>query len=260
MIEQAHQPEPLGHRNHLVRVRQQAAVGAAARASGIRRTPSLRLSISTTGSKASSDAPLVERGDDLVGRAHVVAAHARRAPRSAGRRRTSRGAWPWRCRARPARAPGFPRTVRAWRGAVTPPMVTVTATGPAAVCTISSRTPASSRSAAIVQFVGRAVVEDDAELVAGEAAEMILAAQLRADALGDLRDHLVGDVEAVGFVDAAEIVDRRPAGSRSEPRSAIASSSVAPSTSVRCARFISPVSASKRDELGERAARARGAR
>ena len=56
--------------------------------------------------------------------------------------------------------------------------------------------------------VGRAVVEDDAELVAGEAAEMVLAAQLRADARGDRGDHLVGDVEAVGLVDAAEIVDR----------------------------------------------------
>ncbi len=39
-------------------------------------------------------------------------------------------------------------TVRAWRGAVTPPMVTVTATGPAAVGMVSSRTPVSSRSAA----------------------------------------------------------------------------------------------------------------
>ena len=38
--------------------------------------------------------------------------------------------------------------MRAWRGAVTPPIVTVTATGPAAVAMVSSRTPASSRSAA----------------------------------------------------------------------------------------------------------------
>ena len=37
---------------------------------------------------------------------------------------------------------------------------------------------------------------------------MILAAHMRADALGDRGDHLVGDVEAIGFVDAAEIVDR----------------------------------------------------
>ncbi len=57
------------------------------------------------------------------------------------------------------------------------------------------------------QFVGGAAGQDDAEFVAGEAAEMILAAQPRADALGDLGDHLVGGVEAVGFVEPAEMVD-----------------------------------------------------
>jgi hypothetical protein len=37
---------------------------------------------------------------------------------------------------------------------------------------------------------------------------MILAAHLPADAAADVGDHLVGDVEAVGLVDAAEAVDR----------------------------------------------------
>ncbi len=46
----------------------------------------------------------------------------------------------------------------------------------------------------------------------------------------------------------------------SEPRKRTASSSLAPSTSVRCTRFISPVSAIEFGELGERAARARAVR
>ena len=56
--------------------------------------------------------------------------------------------------------------------------------------------------------VGRAVVQDDAELVAGQPPEMILAAQLAAHPLGHRGDHLFGDFEAVGFVDASQIVDR----------------------------------------------------
>ncbi len=36
---------------------------------------------------------------------------------------------------------------------------------------------------------------------------MILAAQPRADALGDLGDHFVGDVEAIGLVEPAEMID-----------------------------------------------------
>ena len=57
------------------------------------------------------------------------------------------------------------------------------------------------------QFVGRATGQDHAEFVAGEAAEMILAAQPGLQALGDLRDHVLGDVEAVGFVEVGEMVD-----------------------------------------------------
>ena len=58
------------------------------------------------------------------------------------------------------------------------------------------------------QIVRRAIVQHDAELVAGHAPEMILAAQLRVHALGDRGDDLVGDVEPVGLVDAAELIDR----------------------------------------------------
>ena len=57
------------------------------------------------------------------------------------------------------------------------------------------------------QFLRRAGRQDDAELVAGEAAEIVLAAQARADALGDLRDHFLGDVKAVGLVEVGEMVD-----------------------------------------------------
>ncbi len=56
--------------------------------------------------------------------------------------------------------------------------------------------------------VGRAILQDDAELVAGKPPEMVLAAQLAAHALGHRGDHLLGDLDAVGLVDAAEIVDR----------------------------------------------------
>ena len=76
---------------------------------------------------------------------------------------------------------------------------------------------------------------------------MILAAQLRADALADRGDHLVGDVEAVGLVDAAEIVDRRQQeAARGAQLDGLLDAS-ASSTSVRRQRFISPVSGSKRE-------------
>ena len=95
------------------------------------------------------DAPLVERGDDLVGGARAVAAQrfALDIRPVGGERAAALGARG--IAAHPARGSRISGTVRAWRGAVTPPMVTVTATGPAVVCIVSSRTPASSRSAAI---------------------------------------------------------------------------------------------------------------
>ncbi len=55
--------------------------------------------------------------------------------------------------------------------------------------------------------VGRTVGQHDAELVAGVAAERVLAAHAAADALGDRGDHLIGDVVAVELVDAPQIVD-----------------------------------------------------
>jgi hypothetical protein len=58
------------------------------------------------------------------------------------------------------------------------------------------------------QVIGRAVVQDDAELVAGHASQMVLPAHLRMQALADRGNDLVGDVEAVGFVDAAKLIDR----------------------------------------------------
>jgi hypothetical protein len=59
------------------------------------------------------------------------------------------------------------------------------------------------------QIIRRAIVQDDAELVAGHAPEMVFPAQLRMHALGDRGDDLVGDIEAIGFVDATELIDRR---------------------------------------------------
>ncbi len=57
-------------------------------------------------------------------------------------------------------------------------------------------------------FLRRAIAKDDAELVAREAAEAILRAHAPAQPLGDAADHLVGDIVAIGFVDAPQIVDR----------------------------------------------------
>ena len=152
------------------------------------------------------DAPFVERGDDLVGRAHAVAAQ-----RVAFDVRPIGGK-----RAVPLGARGMQRILRAAEdfrhGAG------VTRRGHAADGYRHSHRAGSGRDGFVAhageqplggdrQFVRRATGQDDAELVAGEAAEIILAAQARADALGDLRDHLLGDVEAVGFVEIAEMID-----------------------------------------------------
>ena len=58
-----------------------------------------------------------------------------------------------------------------------------------------------------VHVVDGAVLEDQAELVAGEAAEHVAAAQPGADAARDLRDHGIGDIEAEGVIDARQMVD-----------------------------------------------------
>ena len=64
-------------------------------------------------------------------------------------------------------------------------------------------------------FVRRAILQNDPELVAGKAADDIEAAHATAQALGDDADDLVRDVVSVSPVDAPEIVDRdkqEPAG------------------------------------------------
>ena len=73
MIEQADQAEPLRDRNHLLRGNQRA-VGAADAHQALMecRLPRLRVDHRL---ERDQDAALVERGDDLVGRAHVLAAH-----------------------------------------------------------------------------------------------------------------------------------------------------------------------------------------
>ena len=86
-------------------------------------------------------------------------------------------------------------------------MVTVTAIGPASVGTISSRTPARSRSAAIAMSSGVQSRSTRPNLLPEIAAERVLAAHPAAQALGDGADHLVGDVEAVRLVDAGQVVD-----------------------------------------------------
>ena len=56
--------------------------------------------------------------------------------------------------------------------------------------------------------VGHAVAQHQAEFVAGETAERVLAAHPGAHAFPHFADHFVGDVETIGFIDARQIVDR----------------------------------------------------
>ena len=56
--------------------------------------------------------------------------------------------------------------------------------------------------------VGRAVAQYEAEFVAGVAAERVLAAHSAAQALSHRANRLFGDVEAVRFIDARQIIDR----------------------------------------------------
>ena len=55
--------------------------------------------------------------------------------------------------------------------------------------------------------LGAAILQHDAELVRGEAADAVPAPQRAADAPADNGDDLVADVVAVGLVDQGEIVD-----------------------------------------------------
>ena len=94
-------------------------------------------------------------------------------------------------------------------------MVAVTAIGPIDVRNTSSRMPDEESIGRNRDVLGRAIVQDDAELVSGEPADEIVAAHLGAQAPGDERNNLVGDFVAIGLVDAREIVDRdqkKPAG------------------------------------------------
>ena len=76
-------------------------------------------------------------------------------------------------------------------------MVTVTAIGPALVEHHLVADPGEHALGGDRHVVGRAVAQYQAEFVAGEAAERILAALSAAQALGHRSNHLVGDVEAV---------------------------------------------------------------
>ena len=58
-----------------------------------------------------------------------------------------------------------------------------------------------------IHVVDGAVLQDQPELVAGEPAEHVAAAQPRANASGHFRNHRVGDIEAEGIVDARQMID-----------------------------------------------------
>ena len=58
-----------------------------------------------------------------------------------------------------------------------------------------------------IHVVDRAVLQDQPELVAGEAAEHVAAAQPRTDALGHFGNHRVRDIEAERVVDARQMID-----------------------------------------------------
>ena len=82
-----------------------------------------------------------------------------------------------------------------------------TAIGPADVWTTSSADDVDEALRDDRHLGDVAFVDDDAELVAGEAAEPVAGPHAGADPPCDRADHLVGDVVAVGLVDDGEIVD-----------------------------------------------------
>ena len=84
---------------------------------------------------------------------------------------------------------------------------------------MSSRTPASIRSAAIAMSSGVQSRSTRPNLLPEKRPERVLAAHAAAHAPGDRADHLVGDVETVGLVDAGEVVDgdQHEAARRAEP-------------------------------------------
>ena len=124
---------------------------------------------------------------------------------------------------------------------------TVTETGPPWSSPHRRAPPASKRSAATRISSGEQLLQHDAELVSGEAAEQSSAAHLGAHALGHRADHLVGDVVAIGLVDAREIVDRDQQEPAGLPRADRLLERVGQNARVRCQRLISPVSPSNRD-------------
>ncbi len=71
-----------------------------------------------------------------------------------------------------------------------------------------------------VHVVDAAVLQYEAEFVAGEPAEYVAAAQPRANAFGDFRNHCIRDIEAERIVDARQMVDanQHERAGRAEPR------------------------------------------
>ena len=122
------------------------------------------------------------------------------------------------------------------------PIEAVTETGPDLVGTTSSRMPGQEALGGDIGVVDGAVPQDQPELVAGESAEHVAAAQPRADALADFGDHRVGDVEAEGVVDARQMIDADQHEGAGRCGSAMASSIASASAATRWVRLSSPVS------------------
>ena len=128
-------------------------------------------------------------------------------------------------------------------GKITAPTEILVATAPTVVSMTLSRIVAISRRGDGLESGSVAIVQHDAELVGGEAADAVLAAQGAPEAAPDDGDHLVADVEAVSLVDQGEIVDAgKQEGAFGRARPALDRRCV--NSSVSLVRLSCPVSSS----------------
>ena len=205
MVEQPHEAEVLRNRNDVLR-RDDGAVGAADAHQAFVETNSARLRLHDR-LIGDQHAPLVQRADDLVAGAHVFAPHALALDvRTVGGKRPAplrlgivrgflRARQNFLHRARVARRDDATDGDRYGNR---------TCLGVHNTIANADQQPFGGNP----DVVGTALLQHDAEFVAGVAAERVGAAHLGAQPLRDFRDHFVGNVIAVGFVDARQVVDR----------------------------------------------------
>ena len=205
MIDQPHEAEALGDRHDVAR-RDGGAVGPADPHQAFMEGDAARERFDDR-LEGGNDAALVQRADDGVARAHVLAAH--RLALGIGTEHFERAAPPQLSGAERFVDPGeqFVNGLGVARrhdaahrhGHRDRP-------GPGEDHLVAHRDEQAL--AREPELVRGAIAQDQPELVPGQPAEMIAAAQIGAQPLHHRRNHLVADRESIGLVDAGEIVDR----------------------------------------------------